>query len=119
MVWKYSVLFLPRLRWEQFGAADCIGAMVLGAVPRDQHVAVEDPHGIQPAALLQFGYDIGEHDRAPPVIYCVSVSGNVRRKRPSIARRAVHHCAPLQVYGMCKRPPPNAYTLSDSPESGE
>ena len=34
--------------------------MVLGAVPCDQHVAIEDPHGIQPAALLQLGHDIGE-----------------------------------------------------------
>lgn len=27
----------------------------------------------------------------------VSVSANVRRKWPSIARRAVHYCAPLQI----------------------
>ena len=34
--------------------------MVLGTVPCDQYVAVEGPHGIQPAALLQLGHDIGE-----------------------------------------------------------
>ncbi len=28
-----------------------------------------------------------------------SVSANLRRKRPSIARRAVHHCAPLHIAG--------------------
>ena len=61
MVWKYSVLFLPRLRCEQFGQLNRVGAMVLGAVPCDQHLAVEDPHGIQPAALVQLGHDIGEH----------------------------------------------------------
>jgi hypothetical protein len=53
--------------------------------------------------------------RAPASVYCASVSpnlrcvsaivrqtaasvsGNVRRKRPSIARLAVHHCAPLHI----------------------
>jgi hypothetical protein len=60
-----------------------------------------------------FRQDLGR--RAPRVIYCASVSPNVRcvstivrptpasvsdnlrRKRCSIARRAVHHCAPLQL----------------------
>jgi hypothetical protein len=53
--------------------------------------------------------------RAPAVVYCASVSpnlrcvsanvrqtaasvsDNVRRKWPSIARRAIHYCAPLHV----------------------
>jgi hypothetical protein len=57
---------------------------------------------------------IGWH-HAPMTVYCASVSSsvrcvstsvrrtpasvsdNVRRERPSIARRAVHHCAPLQL----------------------
>jgi hypothetical protein len=62
-----------------------------------------------------FRRDLGR--RAPPVGYCASVSpsgrcvsrnvrpppssvsDNVRRKWPSIARRTVHYCAPLQVSG--------------------
>jgi hypothetical protein len=35
--------------------------MVFGAVPRDQHIAAKDPHGVQAAALLQLGHDVGEH----------------------------------------------------------
>jgi hypothetical protein len=60
-----------------------------------------------------FRQDLGR--RAPRVIYCASVSpnlrcvstivrptptcvsDNVRRKWPSIARRAVHYCAPLHL----------------------
>ena len=34
-----------------------------------------------------------------------SVSDNLRRKRPSIARRAVHHCAPLHLWRPERRPP--------------
>jgi hypothetical protein len=58
---------------------------------------------------------IGGHHHAPATVYCASVSPNVRcvstivrrelasvsdnlRRKPAfIARRAVHHCAPLQV----------------------
>ena len=61
--------------------------------------------------------------RAPPVIHCgsvspivgcvsaivrrmpVSVSGNVPRKRRSIARRTVHHSAPLHLAGISPNPP--------------
>ena len=54
-------LVLAALAVGAVWTADRVGAMVLGAVPSDQHVAVEDPHGIQAAALLQLGHDIGEH----------------------------------------------------------
>ena len=64
-----------------------------------------------------FRRDLGR--RAPPVGYCASVpsvrcvsrnvrptpssvSDNVRRKWPSIARRTVHYCAPLQIAGVIK-----------------
>ena len=36
-------------------------------------------------------------ESASATVYCASVSDTARRKRPSIARRAVHYCAPLQV----------------------
>ena len=47
-------------------AVGAVGTMILSeqwnSVPsqRDQHVPIEAPHGIQPAALVQFGHDIGE-----------------------------------------------------------
>ena len=66
-------------------------------------------NGIRPA------YQRDRNYRAPTILYCASVSpivrcvsanvrqtatsvsDNLRRKGPSIARRAVHHCASLQV----------------------
>lgn len=61
MLWKYSILFLPRLRCEQLGTMDLVRAMVLGAVQRDQQMAVEAAHGTEPAGLAELGHDIGEH----------------------------------------------------------
>jgi hypothetical protein len=55
IAWKYSVLSLPRLRWEQFRAVE------FRAIQRDQYTPVQTPHGIQAAALIQFGREIGEH----------------------------------------------------------
>jgi hypothetical protein len=66
---------------------------------------------------------MSESHHAPAIAYCASVSpnlrcvsanvrqtaasvsGNVRRKQCSIARRAVHHCAPLHIEsGQPRRP---------------
>jgi hypothetical protein len=70
--------------------------------------------GFVPSRLLRPRW-VGYGGRAPAAIYCASVSpsvrcvsrkvrrtpasvsDNVRRKGPVIARRAVHHCAPLQL----------------------
>jgi hypothetical protein len=54
-------LVLAALAMGAVRTADRVGAMVLGAVPCDQHVAIEDPHGIQAATVVQLGDDIGEH----------------------------------------------------------
>ena len=54
-------LVLAALAVGAVWTADRVGAVVLGAVPSDQHVAVEDPHRLQAGTLVQLGHDIGEH----------------------------------------------------------
>jgi hypothetical protein len=68
--------------------------------------------------------DLTEPHRAPAIVYCASVSpnlrcvsaivrqtaasvsANVRRKWPSIARRAVHYCASLHLSPFARRKAP-------------
>jgi hypothetical protein len=52
---------LAALAMGTVRTTDRVGAMVFGAVPCDQHVAIEDPHSIQAATMVQLGHDIGEH----------------------------------------------------------
>jgi len=66
-------------------------------------------------AIYAMSFWVESSSRAPAIVYCASVSpnvrcvsanvrqtaasvsDNVRRKSPSIARRAVHYCAPLHL----------------------
>jgi hypothetical protein len=71
MTWRYDGggqhgveildLVLAAFAMGTVRTTDLVRAVVLGAVPCDQHLAIEDPHGIQPATLLQLGHDIGKH----------------------------------------------------------
>ena len=54
-------LVLAALAMGAVRTVDLVGAMEFGAVQRDQHMSIEAAHGIQTAALLKFGHDIGEH----------------------------------------------------------
>ena len=40
---------------------DFVRAVEFGAVQRDQYVPARAAHGVQTAALVQFGHEIGEH----------------------------------------------------------
>jgi len=70
MTWRYHGGGEQGLEIIRFGLAalavgavrttDRVGAMVLGAVPCDQQMSIEGPHGIQAATLVQLSHDIGE-----------------------------------------------------------
>ena len=88
--------------------------------------------GVAPS-YLQHPTWVESGDRAPQATYCASVSqnvrcvstivrlepasvsDNVRRKRRSIARRAVHYCAPLQLVSVQRVDQPFAVTLAGVP----
>jgi hypothetical protein len=54
-------LVLATLAVRAMRAVNVPGAMILGAVQRDQHVPVQTAHCVQAAGLLKFGHDVSEH----------------------------------------------------------
>jgi len=60
-VWKCSVGWPLRVRLEQFRTVDLGGAVVLGAVERDQHVRSEPPERRKPAGALERRDHRAEH----------------------------------------------------------
>jgi hypothetical protein len=61
MVWKYSILYLPRLRWEQFGQWilseqwNSVPSSAINTCPSRLRMASTPPR------RSQFGHQIGEH----------------------------------------------------------
>jgi hypothetical protein len=75
-------------------ATDLVRAMEFGAVERDQYMPVQAAHGVQAAALDQFGHEIGEHgmehrwlDRIELGAY-LAVAGDFARAEQGLAVRA-------------------------------
>ena len=58
---KILRLVLAALAVRAVRAVNLLGAMILGAVQRDQQVPAEAAHRVEAARLLEFGHDVGEH----------------------------------------------------------